>query len=159
MRFFVLFIVAVIAVIGLSFFRPPNIDETPNELIISAFTVDNTELTPDEVSSEDASAFNRLKPGEVLCYVGGEHKGRQLLNINFYFEYDGVIDVRADEAQISVNDGATPFYDTPEGHAGRLYTDIGNTNMHVNNSGYMSISFMSMPTPIRCPIFRPRLAR
>ncbi len=92
MRFFVLFIASIIAVVALGFFRPPNIDETPNELKISVY-----EYFPEDFMITE---LVQLKPGEpVKCHLNSS----DLSNINVVFEYDGVIQVYADDIQLSVS--------------------------------------------------------
>ncbi len=125
MRFFVLFLVAVAGIIALSFFRPPNIDEEPNELKLSVIVRDPEDDSIDRVV--------RLEPGVPIdCQTNlNEH-----VNINVFFNYKGIVQVNTErqDIQISVDslEGAMMTNDM-DAHGRRYGYDF-----HVNDDGYIA---------------------
>ncbi len=135
MRFFVLFLVAVAGIIALGFFRPPNIDEEPNELKISVFS-------PYPEEDSQTSRLVRLRPDvPTICELGtSDLEGNEILNINVFFDYRGTVDVMSDEIQLSVDKDEGVFYadkDPKMNSASRNGRRYG-YEFHINDDGYIA---------------------
>ena len=132
MRYFIIFILAIVCLITLNFFIEPSKD-TSTELIISPYVFDESITDPNEFDENTIFSFEPLELNKVRLMA--PTAGAGIWNLNILFEYEGgTIEVFTDDVQISVDADAQPLYYTEEGFKSRRF----GYNMLLNESGYLS---------------------
>ncbi|MCI8387744.1 MAG: hypothetical protein HFE63_04690 [Clostridiales bacterium] len=141
MRYFVTFFIAVIAILAICVFNPPEPAENDRTLKISAYLYDKSAADPNEWYENKDMRFEleELKPGEVRLLATPE--AIDMYNYNILFEYeDGIVTVESDYVQITKGEHFAPWYKLEKGNdMARNYSDrIYGYNMYLRSSGYFT---------------------
>lgn len=137
MKYFAVFILAIVCVAALSFFTYDPPYEEPR-LKMSTFVFDDSIADPNDWDKKsNVFTFEELELGVPKIVTTSMYDHSDLVNINILFEYDGgIIQATSDDVQISVGDGAGPFYLAKRSQPTQRF----GYNFHVNDSGYMAFN-------------------
>lgn len=103
MKFFAIFLLAIVSIFALNFFIPES-EDTEKRLIMRAYVFDESVTDPNDWQGEDVFAFDELEVGKPR--FAAPTAGAGIHNINIEFEYDGgVVEAYSEDMQISIGNG------------------------------------------------------
>ena len=136
MKFFAIFLLAIVSIFALNFFIP-EAEDTEKRLIMRAYVFDESVTDPNDWQGENVFAFEELEVGKPR--FAAPTSGAGIFNINIEFEYEGgVVEAYSEDVQISIGDGFAPFWDEGDGKHVNYGDRMFGYHMHISGSGCMA---------------------